>query len=53
MSKDNQKNENKQIFKDNELAKQISSKKVSRLEKFFNSAKGPKVFFEDENEQNK
>jgi len=44
-------NENKckQIFKDVEIKKQNKIIKKSKLENFFKSARGPKIFFEDEN----
>lgn len=40
--------ENKAIFKDHEEPKKQEKENKTQLEKFFNSARGPKVFFEDE-----
>lgn len=43
-------NKGQQIFKEHEEPKKQKTSKKSSLERFFDSAKGPKVFFEYENE---
>ena len=44
MSKDNQKNENKQIFKDNELQSKLVQKRLADLKSFLTQLKDQKFF---------